>query len=421
MATYQKPKGTLDFYGLEAMKIHYVQNEIRNVIENFGYNEIITPIFENTEVFLRLGDESDVVNKEMYTFNDKGNRSITLRPEGTAAVCRSYLENKIYANPGITKFFYNGPMFRYERPGTGRYRQFTQFGVEVFGLSEPLLDCDVIYTAYSIFKRLGISNIKLVINSIGDFKSRSNYAKALQEYFSDKIDTMCPDCKRRLETNPMRILDCKVDKEHPALVNAPKIKDYLSDESKEYFSKVLNGLDALGVPYACDDNLVRGLDYYTDTVFEFIIDSNDALNGLAICAGGKYSELVKSMSGPDVPGIGYAFGIERIIGVMDSLGLFASLGKEFDATILALDYESKVQSLVIANQLRLAGLKVDLDYKNMSMKQQFKLCDRNNSRFILILGEDERLNNMITVKDKINNTQEKIKLEELENYIKGNK
>ena len=291
----------------------------------------------------------------------------------------------------------------------------------MFGLSEPLLDCDVIYTAYSIFKRLGISNIKLVINSIGDFKSRSNYAKALQEYFSDKIDTMCPDCKRRLETNPMRILDCKVDKEHPALVNAPKIKDYLSDESKEYFSKVLNGLDALGVPYACDDNLVRGLDYYTDTVFEFIIDSNDALNGLAICAGGKYSELVKSMSGPDVPGIGYAFGIERIIGVMDSLGLFASLGKEFDATILALDYESKVQSLVIANQLRLAGLKVDLDYKNMSMKQQFKLCDRNNSRFILILGEDERLNNMITVKDKINNTQEKIKLEELENYIKGNK
>ena len=418
MAVYQKPKGTLDFYGLDALKIDNVQKNIRNVVEKFGYKEIITPMFEHTEVFLRLGDESDVVSKEMYTFKDKGDRSITLRPEGTAAVCRSYLENKIYANPGITKFFYFGPMFRYERPGIGRYRQFTQFGVEVYGLSDPLLDADVIFTAYSIFQKLGIKGVKLVINSIGDFKSRGDYAKALQDYFSDKMDTMCDDCKRRLNTNPMRILDCKVDKNNPVLQNAPRIKDYLSEESKDYFAKVLQSLDALNVPYVCDDNLVRGLDYYTDTVFEFIIESEDALNGLAICAGGKYSELVKSMNGPDIPGIGFAFGIERIVSVLDTLNKFEGLEKPFDATILGLDSESKLLSLVIANQLRLAGLKVDLDYKNTSMKQQFKLCDRNNSRFILIISKDERINNVVTVKDKKDNTQEKVKNEELINYIK---
>lgn len=421
MTTYQKPKGTNDLYGVEALKFQHVNSIIRKTIENFGYSEMITPIFENTEVFLRIGDESDIVSKEMYTFNDRGNRSITLRPEGTAATVRSYLENKLYTTPGIHKFFYSGPMFRYERPQAGRTRQFYQFGVEVFGDSSPLLDADVIYTVSLIFKKLGITNIKLIINSIGDFASRVEYSKALKEYFSDKIDTMCDDCKRRLEKNPMRILDCKTDKNNPVLLGVPKINDYLTPASKEYFEKVLIALNSLEIKYEVDDNLVRGLDYYTDTVFEFVVESDNELNNLAICAGGRYSQLVESMNGPSIPGIGYAFGIDRIIKVMDVLKIFPDLEKPFDATIIALDSESKLLSLKIANNLRDEDLKIEIDYKNTTLKQQFKLADRLQSRFIIIIGEEERMNQQVTVKDKLFNEQTTIKINEICEYIKERK
>ena len=272
----QKIKGTQDFYGDRAVKMHYVENIMRELAINSGFSEIRVPTFEATEVFVRsAGDESDIVSKEMYTFTDKGKRSITLRPEGTAGVARSFVENKMYANNlALTKLFYIGPMFRYERPQAGRYREFNQFGVEVFGDGTSLLDADVIISAYNIFKKLGVNNLKLKINSIGDFESRKAYAEVLKDYFKDNIDTMCEDCHRRLTTNPMRILDCKVDKDNPVLINAPKIKNNLNEHSLHYFQDVLNVLDKFNIPYEVDENLVRGLDYYTDTVFEYIIESD---------------------------------------------------------------------------------------------------------------------------------------------------
>jgi histidyl-tRNA synthetase len=353
---YQKVKGTQDFIGLEAKKLRYVESKIRSVIEKYGYEEIITPIFENTEVFVRsAGEESDIVSKEMYTFLDKGGRSLTLRPEGTAPVVRSFLENKLYAQRNLNKFYYFGPMFRYERPQAGRFREFNQFGIETFGTSSPLLDADVIISGTEIFNALGIKNIKLKINTIGDFPSRTAYAKLLQDYFRNNISSLCRDCNRRLENNPLRILDCKIDKDNPVLKNAPKIDTVLSDEAKIYFQSVIDILDAYGVNYEVDRNLVRGLDYYTDTVFEYILDSNDELGGLAICAGGKYSDMVKSFKGPDIPGIGYAFGIERIIAIMDLQNLFPALETGADIVLIGLDEKAKEKTLLYANALRRVG------------------------------------------------------------------
>lgn len=416
---YQKVKGTLDFYDESAIKYRYLESVISKVIKNYGYTEVITPIFENTEIFVRTsGEESDIVTKEMYTFLDKGKRSITLRPEGTAGVVRSFLENKMYANTSLTKLYYFGPMFRYERPQTGRYRQFTQFGVEAFGASSPLLDADVIISAYQIFKSLGIDNLKLKINTIGDFTSRNNYVDVLQDYFRKDIDKLCSDCNNRLEKNPLRILDCKIDSDNPIIKSAPKISDSLTQEAKDYFKEVLKALDYNNINYFVDENLVRGLDYYTDTVFEFIIESDDNLNGLAICGGGKYSDMVKSFGGPDIPGIGYAFGIERVISIMDQKGLFPNLDKAADVVLIALDEESKLYSLNLANKLRMNGYYADIDYFNTTMKQQFKLSDRLNAKFIIIIGEEELANNSLTIKNTKTKEQITIKEYMLLEYLK---
>lgn len=418
---YQKVKGTLDFYDDSAIKYRYVEEAITKVIKKYGYNEIITPIFENTDLFVRSsGDESDIVTKEMYTFLDKGKRSITLRPEGTASVVRSFLENKMYVNSNLTKLYYFGPMFRYERPQTGRYRQFTQFGVEAFGSSSPLLDADVIISAYQIFKSLGINNLVLKINTIGDLESRTAYVNILKEYFKKDIKSLCSDCNNRLEKNPLRILDCKVDSESPIIKNAPKITDSLTNEAKEYFKKVLKTLDYNNIKYLVDENLVRGLDYYTDTVFEFIIESDDNLNGLAICGGGKYSDMVKSFGGPDIPGIGYAFGIERVISIMEEKNLFPELDRIADIVLIALDDEAKLHSLKLANTLRANGYFAEIDYINTTMKQQFKLSDKLNAKFIIIIGEDELKSESLTIKNSKTKLQETIKETELLEYLKEN-
>lgn len=418
---YQKLKGTLDFYDDTAVKYRYLENVISKVIKNYGYSEIITPIIENTDLFVRSsGDESDIVTKEMYTFLDKGKRSITLRPEGTAGVVRSFLENKMYANSNLTKLYYFGPMFRYERPQAGRYRQLTQFGVEAFGSSSPLLDADVIISAYQIFKYLGINNIKLKINTIGDFASRSNYVEVLKDYFSKDIDKLCSDCNNRLYKNPLRILDCKVDSESPIIKNAPKITNSLTVEAKDYFKAVLKTLDYNKINYVVDETLVRGLDYYTDTVFEFIIESDDNLNGLAICGGGKYSDMVKSFGGPDIPGIGYGIGIERVISIMEEKNLFPNLENTADVVLIALDEESKQYSLKLANTLRMNGYYADLDYLNLAMKQQFKLSDRLKAKFIIIIGEEELKTNTLTIKNSETKNQETIKEVNLLEYLKEN-
>lgn len=408
---YQKVKGTQDFVGIDAKKLRFIETNIRTVIEKYGFEEIITPIFENTEVFVRSsGEESDIVSKEMYTFLDKGNRSLTLRPEGTAAVVRCFLENKLYAQRSLNKYYYFGPMFRYERPQAGRFREFHQFGIETFGTSSPYLDADVIISASEIFKALGINNIKLKINTIGDFASRAAYAKLLKEYFGANISSLCSDCARRLEKNPLRILDCKVDRENPLLKNAPKIDSVLSPESKAYFQHVLEILDASGINYEIDSNLVRGLDYYTDTVFEYILDSDDELNGLAICAGGKYSDLVRSFNGPDIPGIGYAFGIERIIAIMDKENLFPDFRSGADIVLISLDEKSKEKALLMAKDLRKAGFYAELDYVNFNLKPQFKLSDQVSAKYLLIIGEEERKNKIYTIKNNL--TKEQVSVSE---------
>jgi len=418
---YQKVKGTQDFFEESSIKLRYLENVITNVISKYGYQEIITPIFENTEVFVRSsGEESDIVNKEMYTFLDKGKRSLTLRPEGTAPVVRSFLENKMYADNQLKKFYYFGPMFRYERPQAGRFRQFTQFGIEAFGSSSPLLDADVIISAYEIFKKLGINNIKLKINSIGDFTSRSNYAKVLKDYFKAEINSLCSDCKRRLESNPMRILDCKVDKDKSVLLNAPKISSALTVDATKYFKDVLEVLDYFKIPYDVDDSLVRGLDYYTDTVFEYILESNDDLGGLAICAGGKYSDMIKSFNGPDIPGIGYAFGVERIMTIMDQQNLFLEVDNTVDVLIIGLDNQSKKHSLLLANTLRKNGYYVELDYIHTTMKHQFKLADKLNPKMIIIIGEEERLNKKVSIKNTNTKSQELVEENKILEYLKEN-
>lgn len=418
--SYQKIKGTLDFYQQEATKMRFIETKAKEILKTFGFEESITPIIEMTDVFVRSsGENSDIVNKEMYTFLDRGNRSITLRPEGTASIVRSFLENKLYINSPVTKLYYCGPMFRYERPQKGRYRQFMQFGIEVFGEESPFLDADVIISAYTLLSALGIKGIKLKINTIGDFASRVNYTAKLQNYFADKIDDFCEDCKQRLTKNPLRILDCKVDSTKDVVKRAPKIKDSLSDASLAHFIEVTTILSMMKIPYEVEDTLVRGLDYYTDTVFEFILDTNDDLQGLAICGGGRYADLVKNFGGPDISGIGYAFGLERIMMIMTNQNLFADIDKKTDVFIISLDKESKRLGLEFANQLREEELVVEMDYKNYTLKQQFKLTEKLNPKFIIIIGEEERENNVFTIKDTQNNTQEKVKKENIVSYIKS--
>ena len=419
MANYQKIKGTQDFIGLSAKKMRKFERVASSVAETFGIKEIITPIIEETNVFVKnVGEDSDIVKKEMYTFLDKGNRSITLRPEGTAAIARSFIENKMYANPGVTKLFYYGPMFRYERPQTGRYRQFNQFGVEYYGLQSPLMDVEIINSAFSIFKKLGLNNIKLKINSIGDSVSRANYSKALKEYFRPVIDDFCDDCKRRIDTNPLRILDCKVDRENEMIKNAPTINEFLTSESVNYFKNVLEGLDNLDIPYIVDCRLVRGLDYYTDTVFEFVCYDELNNESLALGGGGRYANLIKDMCGVDVNGMGYAFGIERLIDLMDANNLNNDCVDNTDVCIIALDYESKLEGFKLANVLRENGLVTEMEYSSYSLKSQFKLADRVNARFIVIIGEEERKTNVYTIKDKKLNIQENVNKDNILNYIK---
>ena len=421
---YQKIKGTIDYYGLETKKRRYVEDVFRNICLKYNIEEVILPTIENTEVFVRSsGEGSDVVTKEMYTFLDKGNRSITLRPEGTAGVVRAFLEDKLYVSPGLKKYFYTGSMFRYERPQAGRFREFSQFGVEFFAVDSYLLDASVIGLGYEMLKKLGFSDEDFIlhVNTIGNFESRSNYQKALKDYFAPVIDELCPDCKVRLEKNPMRILDCKADKESPILLNAPKIKDYLTDESKEYFNNLLKTLDKLGIKYVVDDNLVRGLDYYTDTVFEFISQGDGPLSGLAIIAGGKYADLVRTFGGPDTPGIGFGVGLERIIGLIDYFNLYPlDINKQVDYVLIGLDEDSKVYTFNVAKELREFGKVVEVDYQNTSFKAQFKLVDRVNPKYILIFGEEEVKNGNVTIKDNKTGEQKTVSYNDfLESIKKG--
>ena len=416
--TYQTPRGTYDILPDEIYKWHDVEDKIRNIAEKYCYEEIRTPYFESTGVFARENDSSDMVNKEMYSFMS-GDESYTLRPEGTAGVIRSFDQHKFYGSMELpAKFYYVGPMFRHERPQKGRQRQFTQFGVENIGVKSPEIDAETIALGVSIIKSLGIQSYKVLINTLGDDASRSAYREALKAHFKDHLDELCGDCHRRYEQNPLRILDCKVDHDNPIVQSAPQLSDYLNEESKEYFQRVLNALDALGIPYEIDNRLVRGLDYYTHTVFEVVSTRKDSGAQATVFAGGRYDHLVEYFGGPELSGMGFAIGLERLLMLATEEGYEFTLPKELDAYVISLGNVGSTP-LVIANKLRDIGYKCEVNMTSRSLKAQFKSADRNKAKYIIILGEDELKDGVVNLKNTATREQVTVSIDDIEKQIES--
>ena len=417
---YQKMKGTYDILPSDINKWQKLEKAIRNVSKIYNYKEIRTPMFENSELFHRgVGSETDIVSKETYDFIDRGKRKNTLRPEGTAGVARSFIENKLYADKiPVQKMYYMGPMFRYERPQKGRYRQFLQFGAEAFGTNSPQLDAEVISYAVSILKALKITDVEVHINSIGDKESKELYRNALVEYLQDDIHDLCHDCQKRYETNPLRILDCKVDKENPILVNSPKPLDYLTDSAKAHFDELVKYLDAMEIKYVVNRNLVRGLDYYTHTVFE--VNANLETLGAqnTICGGGRYNNLVKSLGGPDVPGVGFAFGLERLMFALESID-FMGDPDYLHLYLMILGDEQKPDGMAMLNRCRLGGLFSDIDFLDKGMKGKWKQAANLKARFVAIYGEQEKANDVINIKDQDTGKEVTVPTKQLYNYVVG--
>lgn len=400
MTKYVAPRGTQDVFG-EKMRIwREIERIARKNCDLYHVSEIKTPIFEHTEVFKRGNDGSDVVNKEMYTFEDKGGRSLTLKPEGTAGVIRAYVENKLYATGGnLQRYFYIAPNFRYERPQKGRMRMHYQFGVEYIGDSSPLVDVEAISLGLKVLNEIGITQYKLVINTLGDQSSQDAYRSVLVKHFSPVIDELGEDNQRRLLQNPLRILDDKGHRDHPAIKDAPTNRDTLSDESLAYFDEVCSLLDAQGIPYEIDPRLVRGLDYYNHTVFEVISMDEGAGAQSTIFAGGRYDGLVSYFGGPKTSAFGFGMGIERLLVFIESSNV--SIGRQDVIDVFGMPLDAKSQSLVFKamQDLRNHGYCVDMDYSKRSMRAQFKLVDRYQAKVALLVGESEVENQMVTLKN----------------------
>lgn len=412
---YQVPRGTQDILPKDISKWHQLEEMIRQFTYVYNYDEIRTPIFEHTNVFKRGNDSSDMVNKEMYTFTlANSSTSLTLRPEGTAGVCRSFVENKIFGEADLpAKLYYVGPQFRHERPQKGRLRMFNQFGVEVIGAKSPLLDVEAISLGWSFVSALGLQDMKVLINTLGDDASRAAYREALKEHFKNDIDDMCGDCKRRYEQNPLRILDCKVDADKDIMKTVPKMQDYLNEESKAYFQEVLEGLETLGIPYEVDDRLVRGLDYYTHTVFEVVSVNKEMGSQATVFAGGRYDGLVEYFGGPSMSGIGWAMGLERLIIASEAEGIVLGEEPSLDAYVLCLDASVKKEALLVTTQLRAAGYKTDTDYLGRSFKAQFKTVDRKHAKAAIIVGETDIANGTVNIKNIKTQVQETVALDDI--------
>lgn len=412
---YQVPRGTQDILPDQIHQWHALEDLIRQFCYVYDYKEIRTPIFEHTNVFKRGNDASDMVNKEMYTFTlENSSTSLTLRPEMTASVVRSYVEHKLYGEADQPlKMYYVGPMCRHERPQKGRSRIFHQFGVEVIGAKHPLLDVEAIALGWSFVSALGLKDMKVLINTLGDDVSRAAYRDALKQHFANDIDTMCADCKRRYEQNPLRILDCKVDKDTAIMKAAPKMKDYLNEASREYFQQVLDGLDALAIPYEIDDKLVRGLDYYTHTVFEVVSVNQEMGAQSTVFAGGRYDGMVEYFGGPQTSGIGWAMGLERLILACEAEGITLGEKETLDVYVLCLSPSVALPALQIVSECRAAGYKSDMDYQARSFKAQFKSVDRKGAKVVILLGEDEVQAKSVTIKRISDQKQISVKQEEL--------
>ena len=409
----QIPRGTQDILPGEVEKWQLIESKARELCEKFQYKEIRTPIFEHTELFTRsVGETTDVVQKEMYTFEDRGGRSVTLRPEGTASTVRSFVQHKMYGDPNQpVKLYYMGPMFRYERPQAGRFRQFVQFGVEALGSKDPAIDAEVIALAMSIYQSLGLNKLKLIINSLGDQESRLAHRSALIQHFQPRIGEFCQDCQNRLEKNPMRILDCKKDRDHELMASAPSIIDYLNDESKAYFEKVQQYLTDLDIQFVVDPNLVRGLDYYNHTAFEIMSDAEGFGAITTLCGGGRYNGLTQEIGGPETPGIGFAFSIERFIAALQAEKVDLPIKNELDCYLVSLGEQAQDYTVKLLQSLRLAGFSAERDYLNRKLKAQMKAADRLNAKFVAILGEDELKANKINVKIMESGEQRELNLE----------
>lgn len=400
--SYQRPKGTNDILPGESEKWQFVEETARLVFNDYQYQEIRTPIFEHYEVISRsVGDTTDIVSKEMYDFHDKGDRHVTLRPEGTAPIVRAYVENKLYG-PEFKKpykVYYTGSMFRYERPQKGRLRQFHQIGVEAFGSENPSLDVEVMAMAMDFFKQLGINQLRLVINTLGDKETRTNYRQALITYLEAHEEELSEDSRRRLHENPLRVLDSKDRKDQPIVADAPSILDYLSDYAKEYFEGVTKTLEYLNISYEIDHRMVRGLDYYNHTIFEIMSDAPGMGAQTTICGGGRYDGLVEELGGPETPGIGFAMGIERILLTLEQEDVMIPSAASLDAYVVGLGEATNMESLKVVQAIRGFGFSADRDFMRRKAKAQFKTADKEGAKLVLTLGEDELSNGVINVKD----------------------
>lgn len=407
----QKPKGTYDVYGLKGKQINYIEDLLKTLMNKYNYEYFRTPIFEASELFHRgVGETTDIVTKETYDFIDRGDRNMTLRPEGTAGVVRSYIENKMYGNsPMPVKAWYFGPMYRYERPQSGRFREFYQFGVEVFGCDNPLMDAEVISIPVNIYKMLGLKGIKVNINSLGDKESRDNYREALIKHFKPAIDSFCDDCKERFKKNPLRILDCKIDHDNELMKTAPKTIDYLNEESQKHFDKVKECLNSLNIEYVVNPSVVRGLDYYTHTVFEVEADIKDFGSQNVLCGGGRYNGLVETIGGPTTSGVGFALGLERLLNAIEAEKISLPISDGVDIYVIPMSDNEQSYALGLTQALRLSGFSVDMDSMNRKINNNFKQADRLNANYVIIIGDEEIKSNTITIKN--NNTKEEYKVE----------
>lgn len=414
-------KGTHDVILEEATKYSYVEEVLTKIATLYNYKEFRTPIIESNELFNRsVGESSDIVRKEMYTFLDKGNRLITLRPEMTASTIRSMVNAKLFANNDYPiKAYYLGPNFRYERPQQGRYRQFNQFGIECCGVNNFYRDVEVIALGYNALKMLGFTNLKLKINSLGDQETRNDYKKALTSYFGEKIEQMCEDCKERYTKNILRILDCKVESDQEIIKDAPTLDKFYSKNAKENFDNVLKALDEIGIEYEIDHSLVRGLDYYTGVVFEYHYTSKLGKNYGAIGGGGHYANLIKEIGGPDLEGVGLALGIERLVNVMNDDNLFDSLEEGLDIYIMPLGEKAINESNKIANFLRLNGYSCDICLESKNFGQMFKKAQRRNAKYALIIGDNELESKNVVIKDLALEKQETVANDDLLEYLDG--
>lgn len=411
-------RGTQDILPAASSQWRYVEEKIRHICERYGFGEIRTPHFEQTELFQRgIGETTDVVSKEMYTFTDRGDRSLTLRPENTASAVRAYLEHKLYADQGVEKLYYIGSMFRYDRPQAGRYREFHQFGTEILGTDSPQADAEIICLALRLFQELGLRDLKVQINSVGDPQCRPIYREKLQEFFADKLDELCPDCRSRLDKNPLRVLDCKQEKCQRASQGAPEIIDYLNEECAAHFQKVQELLTAAGVDYTINLRLVRGLDYYTKTAFEIQYAPLGAQS--AICGGGRYDGLVEEIGGPPTPGIGFAVGMERLLLALDMQGLLPTLALPVDVAVVTIGEAAQTHGFVLGENLRREGLRVDTDLQGRSLKSRMKQAAKIGAKYVIIIGEDEMQQGTVILRNLDDHQQIEIREDELVVHLRN--